>query len=76
LYWYRISVQESETRAIRTDAPHGDAAIQVDSSITQVGQFINSDAFYEGGEKPFPFRNYGLLEVLGATSASAACEQD
>jgi len=47
LYWYRISLQESGTRVVRADAPHGDAAIQVASSITQIGQFINSDTFYE-----------------------------
>jgi hypothetical protein len=47
LYWYRVSSQESSTRVIRTDAPHGNAAFQIDSSITQAGQFINSDAFYK-----------------------------
>jgi hypothetical protein len=48
LYWYRISSQASDTRVISTEAPHGNAIFQIDSSKTsQIGQFINSDAFYK-----------------------------
>ncbi len=43
LYWYRISSQASDTRVISTEAPHGNAIFQIDSSKTsQIGQFINS----------------------------------